>query len=94
MELYPIYIYEKGYLPQSNPIATIYDDSRDIKRYQTTVNTYRGKNGILYRVFINGHKKMKCMDLVISYETRDVSFGTIYMEEGSEVKAYKFKPEH
>ncbi len=94
IEINPIYIYENGSLPISNPIATLYDDSRDIKRYQTTVNTYRGTRGILYRVFINGHKDMKCMDLVLSYETREVSFGTIYMQEGSEIKAYKFKPEN
>ena len=93
IELYPVYIYENGALPTSNPILTLYDDSRGIKRYQTTINTYRGTKGILYRVFVNGNKDIKCLDLVISYKSKEISYGKVYTNEDGKVKEYKFKAE-
>jgi flagellar motor protein MotB len=90
VDIYPVYLYENGYLPKSNPIVTVYDESSTTKRYQTTVNTYRGKKGILYRIFINGDKKMNCMDLVISYKTKEVSFGRAYINEGNKTKEIAF----
>jgi len=93
MEIYPVYINEKGYLPRSNPIVTVYSDDRKVKRYQTTVNTYRGKRGILYRIFVNGKKNMECMDLVISYTTKEVSYGQVYVKENDKLKRFKFTAE-
>ena len=90
VEIYPIYISEKGYLPQSNPIVTVYSDDRKVKRYQTTVNSYRGKRGILYRIFVNGKKSVKCMDLVISYGTKEVSYGQVYIREKGTLEKFKF----
>ena len=90
VDIYPVYLYENGYLPKSNPVVTVYDERTTTKRYQTTVNAYRGKKGILYRIFINGHKKMNCMDLVISYKTKEVSFGMAYVNEGKRVKEVAF----
>lgn len=93
VEIYPVYINEKGYLPKSNPIVTVYSDDRKVKRYQTTVNTYRGKYGILYRIFINGKKNVECMDLVISYRTKEVSYGQVYTQENGKLKRFKFTAE-
>jgi len=89
LELYPLYIYENGYLPESNPMLSIYKDSSQIKRVNTTINTYRGTKGILYRVFVNGKKSVKCMDLVIPYEKEDISYGRVYTQKGSKVSSYK-----
>ncbi|HIC12046.1 MAG TPA: hypothetical protein EYO75_01460 [Sulfurimonas sp.] len=54
-------------------------------RFQTTVNTYRGTKGILYRIFVNGKKEVKCVDLVISYENDKISYGRIYMKNKKEL---------
>ncbi|MDF1877581.1 OmpA family protein [Sulfurimonas sp. SAG-AH-194-L11] len=82
-EVYPIYIYENGKLPISNPMVSLNDGEKTL-RFQTTVNTYRGKEGILYRIFINGRKKVSCVDLVISDKDDKVSYGHIYMKDGKD----------
>lgn len=90
VEIYPIYLYENGNLPKSNPVVTIYGDDRKVQRLQTTVNTYRGKKGILYRIFVNGKKNVKCMDLVIPYGTKEVSYGRVYSEKNEKLVESKF----
>ena len=90
VEIYPVYLYENGNLPKSNPIVTIYGDDRKVQRLQTTVNSYRGKKGILYRIFINGKKSIQCMDLVLPYGTKRVSYGRVYSEENGKIKETKF----
>jgi len=92
IEIFPIYINEKGYLPKSNPMLMLQDKSEKITRYQTTVNSYRGTKGILYRVFVNGKKKIKCMDVVISYETKEVSYAQVYTQENGVVERFKVTP--
>lgn len=84
LEIYPIYIYENGKLPVINPILTFKQKKKQTFRFQTTVNSYRGKNGILYRVFVNGKKQVSCVDLVISYKDDKVSYGRVYMKNGKE----------
>ena len=84
LELYPIYIFENGKLPISNPILVLKEKNKTVKRFQTTVNSYRGKKGILYRVFVNGKKEVSCVDLVISYKDDKVSFGRIHMRDTKE----------
>jgi len=93
VEIYPVYMYDNGALPQSNPVVTVYGSDRKVQRLQTTVNAYRGKKGILYRIFINGKKNMQCMDLVIPYGTKKVSYGAVYVEEDDKLQEYKFKAE-
>jgi len=93
MELYPVYIHENGYLPKSNPIVTLYSSDRKITRYQTTVNSYRGKRGILYRIFINGKKDLRCIDLVLPYSNAKVKYGRVYKEVDGKIKAFDFIPE-
>ena len=90
VEIYPVYLYENGSLPKSNPIVTIYGDDRKVQRLQTTVNSYRGKKGILYRIFVNGKKSVECMDLVIPYGTKRVSYGRVYSEENGKIRETKF----
>jgi len=90
VEIYPVYLYENGSLPKSNPVVTIYGDDRKVQRLQTTVNSYRGKKGILYRIFMNGKKSIKCMDLVIPYGTKKVSYGRVYSKKESKIKETKF----
>lgn len=58
------------------------------KRLQTTVNSYRGKKGILYRIFINGKKSMKCMDLVIPYTSKEVSYGRVYTQDEDKLREF------
>ena len=94
VEINPVYMYENGAIPKSNPVVTLYGNERKIVRFQTTVNTYRGQKGILYRIFINGKKNMECMDLVIPYSTKNVSYGRVYMnEKNGKLKEYKFTRE-
>jgi len=94
VEVNPVYMFENGAIPISNPVVTLYGNERNIERFQTTVNTYRGKRGILYRIFVNGKKKMECMDLVIPYSTKNVSYGRVYMnDENGKLKEYKFTRE-
>ena len=93
VEIYPVYMFENGYLPKSNPVVTVYDENKKVKRLQTTVNSYRGKKGILYRIFINGKKSMKCMDLVIPYKTKEVSYGRVYTQDEGLLKEFKFTKE-
>ncbi len=93
LEVYPVYIFENGKLPINNPILTYYGDERNILRYQTTVNAYRGKKGILYRIFVNGKKAIKCMDVVIPYGDNKISYGRVYMQKNGKIKAIKLKSE-
>ena len=93
LEVYPIYVFENGKLPITNPMLTYYGDERKILRYQTTINTYRGKKGILYRIFVNGKKDVKCMDVVIPYKSNKVSYGRVYMQKNGKIKTVKLKPE-
>ena len=93
LEVYPVYLFENGKLPLNNPMLTYYGNERNILRYQTTVNAYRGKKGILYRIFVNGKKDLKCMDLVIPYRSDKVSYGRVYMQKNGKIKTLKFKPE-
>ena len=90
VEVYPVYLYENGNLPKSNPVVTIYGDDRKVQRLQTTVNSYRGKKGILYRIFVNGKKNVKCMDLVIPYGTKEVSYGRVYSQKNGKLVESKF----
>ena len=90
VEIYPVYLYENGNLPKSNPVVTIYGDDRKVQRLQTTVNSYRGKRGILYRIFVNGKKNIQCMDLVIPYGTKKVSYGRVYKKEDGKIVESKF----
>jgi len=94
VEINPVYMFENGAIPKSNPVVTLYGNERNIERFQTTVNTFRGQKGILYRIFVNGNKKMECMDLVIPYSTKNVSYGRVYMNEANgKLKEYKFTRE-
>jgi len=94
LEVYPVYVFENGALPKANPMITLYHSNKKIERLQTTVNTYRGQKGILYRIFVNKKRAgLMCMDLVIPYETGDVSYGAVYVKEGKSVKEYKFHAE-
>lgn len=86
IEVSPIYIYENGKLPISNPILTLKQKNKEVVRFQTTINTYRGKKGILYRIFVNGKKDVSCVDLVISYKDDKVSYGRIYTKDKREYK--------
>jgi len=80
----PVYIYENGKLPISNPMLSLKAKGKHTLRYQTRVNTYRGKKGILYRVFVNGKKKISCADFVVSYKDNKLSYGHVYMKDGKE----------
>nr|WP_275758452.1 OmpA family protein [Sulfurimonas sp. SAG-AH-194-C21] len=83
LEVYPIYIYENGKLPINNPTLFLKKENTTL-RFQTTVNTYRGKKGILYRIFVNGKKEVSCVDLVIPYDDDRVSYGRVYMKNKRE----------
>ncbi|MDQ7067913.1 MAG: hypothetical protein Q9M40_08015 [Sulfurimonas sp.] len=84
LEVSSMYIYEDGKLPIGNPLLTFKKKDKTTLYLQTTVNTYRGKKGILYRVFVNGKKEISCLDLVISYKNDKVTYGRVYMKGGEE----------
>lgn len=83
--IYPVYLYKNGDFPKTDPIVTIYAKDKEVQELQTTVNSYRGKKGILYRIFVNDKKNIKCMDLVIPYGTKEVSYGRVYGEENGKL---------
>jgi len=91
IEVSPIYIYENGKLPVSNPILRVKQKNKEVIRFQTTINTYRGKKGILYRIFVNGKKDVSCVDLVISYKDDKVSYGRIYTKDKRDFKLINLK---
>ena len=88
IEVYPVYLYENGKLPISNP-TLLYTKKGKTTSLQTTVNAYRGKKGILYRIFVNGKKNISCMDIVFPYSKKSISYGRVY----TQTNEYTFKPE-
>ncbi len=88
VEVYPVYLYENGKLPINNP-TLLYTQKGQTIRLQTTVNAYRGKKGILYRIFVNGKKNISCMDIVFPYSKEAISYGRVYTQKNE----YVFQPE-
>ena len=90
VEIYPINILRNGSLATVDPVVTVYSDRADTMRYETEVNLYRGKSGLLYRVFIKGNKDIKCMDFVFSYSHSEQKYGKVYLEKKGTIKELKF----
>lgn len=91
--LAPVSVFDNGYIAKETPniLLTRKNDSKVV--LTTTVNTYHGEQGILYRVFVNKKNSPKnslqCMDLVLSYQNGEVKYGVAYFLEKGEVVSKK-----
>jgi len=79
----------KNYNPSQNR-----DPSPDIV-ITPQVNTYRGENGLVYRVFANGTKGLECMDILMPYSSSDGSIakdGKLIYTKSNNYYFTNFKP--
>ncbi len=78
----PISVFDDGYLPKTNPSILLLETKQPNKALTTIVNSYRGKKGMLYRVFIDKKNSvkndLKCIDIVIPYKNAENLFGVAY----------------
>ena len=78
----PISVFDNGSLPTQNPNILLFESKTSPKVLTTVVNSYRGEQGMLYRVFINKKNSVKnnieCMDIVIPYKSTESLFGVAY----------------
>ena len=85
----PVSIFDDGYLAQKTPNIVITQKHNKKTVLTTQVNSYNGRKGILYRLFVNKKNSPKssleCVDLVFDYAKGDVKFGVAYFRVGNSV---------
>ena len=77
----------KNYKPGSNPEADI--------TLNPQVNTYRGENGLVYRIFAKGEKGLECMDVLLPYNANNGSVakdGKLIYTKSNNYYLTNFKP--
>lgn len=82
--LAPIGVLKDGSKPVSSPKIYIYKNyiqnshAKPDKTLATTINTYQGTRGLLYRVFIHDDASLKCMDIIFDENNINKSTGRLY----------------
>lgn len=80
----PIGVLRSGSKAVSSPNVLIYKNYMQGSNVEpnetltTTVNTYQGSSGLLYRVFVANHDSIKCMDVVFNEKNVNQSMGKVY----------------
>lgn len=78
----------KNYKPGSNPDPDI--------SLNPQVNTYRGENGLVYRIFAQGEKGLECMDVLLPYNANNnpaAKDGKLIYTKSNNYYLTNFKPE-
>ena len=83
--IYPVKVLRDGLKVEENPNVNIYknyivgSDKKADYKVKTTVNTYQGSKGVLYRVFADDENTpFKCIDLVFDQSNMTKSVANIY----------------
>ena len=92
MALSKVHLFEDMSLSLKDPFFQIYKNNKKIKELQTTVNVYKGKKGILYRIFFEKNDSFQCADLLILDKNIQAVSGQIYYVEDKKLKTVTFKP--
>lgn len=92
MAITPVYLFENYTLTLKDPTFKVIKNDNVIKDLETTVNVYKGKEGILYRVFFEKNDSFQCMDLMIKHKSTEVTYGLVYYVENKKLKQLKFTP--
>lgn len=95
----PIGVLRSGSKAVSSPNILVYknyaqgSNTEPHETLATTVNTYQGSNGLLYRVFANNHDSIKCMDIVFNEKNVNQSIGKVYYvaQDGVYEKEFSIK---
>lgn len=95
----PIGVLRSGSKAVSSPNVLVYknyvqgSNIEPSETLTTTVNTYQGSNGLLYRVFANNHDSIKCMDIVFDEKNINQSMGKVYyiVQDGTYEKEFAIK---
>lgn len=95
----PVGVLRSGSKAVSSPSVLVYknyiqgSNVEPNETLMTTVNTYQGSNGLLYRVFVNEHESIKCMDIVFDEKNVNQSAGKIYYvaQDGTYEKEFSIK---
>ena len=85
----PISIFDDAYATEKSPNIVITQEHNKKRVLTTEVNSYNGRTGILYRLFVNKKNSPKssleCVDLVFDYVKGDLKFGVAYFRVGKGV---------
>ncbi|MCT7481996.1 OmpA family protein [Aliarcobacter cryaerophilus] len=96
--LNPVAVLENSSSTSSYPKATFYKDYKGEKDLEptlelaTSINTYQGTNGLMYRVFFEEIKdsQMRCMDIVFDEKNVNSSKGVLYYTKNSQIFEKEF----
>ena len=93
----PVAVLENGSTVSTYPKATFYSDykgEKDAKptlELTTSINTYQGTQGLIYRVFFDEtDTQMKCMDIVFDEKNVNSSKGILYYTKNSQIFEKEF----
>ncbi len=93
----PVAVLENGSTASTYPKATFYSDykgEKDAKptlELTTSINTYQGTQGLIYRVFFDEtDTQMKCMDIVFDEKNVNSSKGILYYTKNSQIFEKEF----
>lgn len=94
----PVAVLENSSSSVNAPKVSFYKDYKgeeDIEptlELLTSVNTYQGTNGLIYRIFFeNNDTQMKCIDIVFDEKNVNNSKGVIYYTKNNQVLERDFK---
>lgn len=95
----PIGVLRSGSKAVSSPNVLVYKNYMQGSNVEpsetltTTVNTYQGSSGLLYRVFVNNHDSIRCMDVVFNEKNVNQSIGKVYYvaQDGVYEKEFSIK---
>lgn len=93
----PVAVLENGSAASTYPNASFYNDfkgEKDAKptlELATSINTYQGTQGLIYRVFFDEtNSQMKCMDIVFDDKNVNSSKGVLYYTKNSQILEKEF----
>ncbi len=93
----PVAVLENGSTATTFPKATFYKDykgQKDAKptlELATSINTYQGTQGLIYRVFFeDSNTQMKCMDIVFDEKNVNNSKGILYYTKNNQTLEKEF----
>ncbi|MBN2816428.1 MAG: OmpA family protein [Campylobacterales bacterium] len=80
--LAPVTVFEDGAIDTNRPNLVVTQKNNKKTVLATKINTYNGKKGMLYRVFVDKKNSPKhsleCVDIVFDYVKGDVKYGVAY----------------
>lgn len=94
----PVAVLENSSSATNFPKASFYKDykgEKDVKptlELMTSINTYQGTQGLIYRVFFEeSNTQMKCMDIVFDEKNVNNSKGVLYYTKNNQILEKEFE---